>query len=86
MLESLEEGGDAASGARLLLGGTDVGCVTQAVESPFLGSRTLGLAQVDKDATAPGTRVVARVGDGEVAGEIVEHPVYEKGRRKAKEL
>jgi len=28
---------------------------------------------------------VARVGDEDIAGEIVQHPVYEKERRKAKE-
>jgi hypothetical protein len=32
-----------------------------------------------------GTRVTARVGDADVAGEIVEHPVYEKERKRAKE-
>jgi len=29
--------------------------------------------------------VVARVGGEDIAGEVVEHPVYEKARRKAKE-
>jgi hypothetical protein len=34
----------------------------------------------------PGTRVVARIDGEDVPGEVVEHPVYERERRKAKEL
>jgi len=60
--------------------------VTQAVVSPLLGGKTLGLAKVLKElAKAVGTSVSARVGDADVAGEIVEHPVYEKERKRAKE-
>lgn len=81
----LERGGDAATGARLLVGGEDVGWVTQAVEAPFLGGRTLGLAKIRQDLRVPGTAVVARLGDGETAGEVVEHPVYERGRTRARE-
>lgn len=82
---TLEQGGDAASGAPLFVDGDEVGLVTQAVEAPVLGGRTLGLAKLRKDLNVPGTRVVARVGDGDVAGEVVQHPVYEKERRRAKE-
>ena len=82
---TLERGGDAASGAPLHVDGDEVGLVTQAVEAPVLGGRTLGLAKLRKDLNVPGTRVVARVGDEDVAGEVVQHPVYEKERRKAKE-
>ena len=82
---TLERGGDAASGAPLFVDGDEVGLVTQAVEAPVLGGRTLGLAKLRKDLNVPGTRVVARVGDEDVAGEVVQHPVYEKERRKAKE-
>ena len=58
----------------------------QAVVSPFLGGKTLGLAKVPKVlAKAVGTHVSARVGDADVAGEIVEHPVYDKDRKRAKE-
>ena len=81
----LEGGGDAASGALLLVDGVEVGLVTQAIESPYLDGATLGLAKIRKDLNVPGTGVVARVGREDVAGEVVEHPVYEKGRRKAKE-
>ena len=81
----LEGGGDAASGALLLVDGVEVGLVTQAIESPYLDGATLGLAKIRKDLNVPGTGVVARVGREDVAGEVVEHPVYEKGRRRARE-
>lgn len=81
----LESGGDAASGATLSVDGEEVGFVTQAVESPFLGGKTLGLAKVRKDRKVPGTTVIARVEGEDVAGEIVEHPVYERDRKKVKE-
>jgi aminomethyltransferase len=81
---TLESGSDAASGARLFVGGEDVGFVTQAIESPFLGGRTLGLAKVRKELAEPGTRVEARVGDGAVSGEIVQHPVYDRERARVR--
>ena len=83
---TLEGGGDAASGAPLFVGGEEVGLVTQAVEAPVLGGRTLGLAKIRKDLNVPGTPVVIRVFGEDIAGEVVQHPVYEKERRKAKEL
>lgn len=82
----LESGGDAASGAPLLVDGQEVGLVTQAVESPYLGMKTLGLAKIRRELREPGVRVDAR-GEGElVPGEIVRHPVYDPERRRAKEL
>lgn len=81
----LEGGGDDASGATLSVDGSDVGFVTQAIVSPLLGGKTLGLAKVPKElAQAQGTRVTARIGDEDVAGEIAQHPVYEKERKRAK--
>jgi aminomethyltransferase len=81
----LDGGGDDASGARLSVDGSEVGFVTQAVVSPFLGGKTLGLAKVQRPlASSPGTRVTARVGTDDVSGEIVQHPVYEKERKRAK--
>jgi aminomethyltransferase len=82
----LESGGDAASGAPLSVDGQNVGLVTQAVASPHLGGRTLGLAKVHKDHREPGTRVAARVAGEDVPGEIVRHPVYDPERKRAKEL
>lgn len=81
----LESGGDAASGAPLLVGGEEVGLVTQAVVSPYLGGRTLGLAKVRKDLNVPGTRAEARLNGAAVQGEIVRHPVYDPERKRAKE-
>ena len=81
----LESGGEAASGAPLIVGGEEAGFVTQAVASPFLGGKTLGLAKIRKDLHVPGTRVEARVEGAPVGGEVVLHPVYEKERRKARE-
>ena len=82
----LESGGDDASGAKLSVDGAEIGLVTQTVVSPYLGGKTLGLEKVPKGLVkAVGTRVSARVGDADVAGEIVEHPVYDKDRKRAKE-
>jgi glycine cleavage system aminomethyltransferase T len=81
----LESGGDAASGAPLAAGGEEVGLVTQAVESPYLEGKTLGLAKIRKDLREPGVHVVATVDGREVAGEIVRHPVYDPERKRAKE-
>jgi glycine cleavage system T protein len=81
---TLESGGDAATDARLFVAGNDVGYVTQALLSPYLGGKTLGLAKVHKDHKEPGTKVTARVGDEDVPGEIVKHPVYDPERKKVK--
>jgi glycine cleavage system T protein (aminomethyltransferase) len=81
----LESGGEAASGAPLSVDGREVGLVTQAVESPHLGGRTLGLAKIHRDLREPGTRVVATVAGGAVPGEVVRHPVYDPERKRAKE-
>ncbi len=81
----LDSGGDEASGAPVFVGGEQVGLVTQAIVSPYLGGQTLGLAKIRKDLNEPGTRVEARVGDDRVPGQVVRHPVYEPERKRAKE-
>jgi aminomethyltransferase len=81
----LEGGGDESSGAPLWVDEEEVGLVTQAVASPFLGGRTLGLAKIQKDLNRPGQEVVAQVSEDQVAGEVVAHPVYDKERKRAKE-
>jgi len=81
----LESGGDDASGAPLSVDGAEVGFVTQAIVSPYLGGKTLGLAKVRKEQNQPGTKVTARVGEDTVSGEIVPHPVYDPERKRAKE-
>ncbi len=81
----LDSGGAAATGAPLAVEAEEVGLVTQAIVSPLLDGKTLGLAKVRVDLREPGTRVVARVSGEEVPGEIVRHPVYDPERRRAKE-
>ena len=81
----LESGGDAATGASLSADGREIGLVTQSVESPYLGGKTLGLAKVHKDVREPGTKVTASIGGDGVDGEIVHHPVYDPERKRAKE-
>jgi aminomethyltransferase len=81
----LEGGGDEASGAPLFVGEEEVGFVTQAVVSPHLGGRTLGLAKIRKDLNRPGQDVVAQIGEEQVGGEVVDHPVYDPKRARAKE-
>ena len=80
----LERGGGAATGARLLVGGEDVGHVTMAVTSPFLDGATLGLARVRKERATPGTGVIAMLEDGEVAGELRRTPVYDPERKRVR--
>ncbi len=82
---TLESGGDEASGAPIAVEGDEVGLVTQAVESPYLDGKTLGLAKVQKDVNAPGTKIEAQVGENRITGEIVDHPVYDPKRKRAKE-
>jgi aminomethyltransferase len=81
----LEGGGDEASGAPLWADDEEVGLVTQAVVSPYLGGKTLGLAKVAADLNRPGQSVVAQVGDQQIPGEVVSHPVYDPERKRAKE-
>jgi len=81
----LEGGGDEASGAPLWVGDEEVGLVTQAVVSPYLGGKTLGLAKIGADLNLPGQSVIAQVGDEQVPGEVVSHPVYDPERKRAKE-
>ena len=82
----LEGGGAAASGARLAVEGEEVGFVTQAIVSPYLGGKTLGLAKLRRPFNAAGTRVEASIDGSPVQGEVVRHPVYDPERRRAKEL
>jgi aminomethyltransferase len=81
----LERGGDEASGGAIGVDGEEVGLVTQAIESPYLGGKTLGLAKIRKDLKKPGQRIAVQVGEEQIAGEVVEHPVYDKERKRAKE-
>ena len=82
----LEAGGAEASGALLAtVDGARVGTVTQAIVSPHLDGATLGFAQIDRAATAPGTSLVATVAGVKAAAEVVPHPVYDPQRHRARE-
>jgi aminomethyltransferase len=81
----LESGGDAASGAPISVDGEEVGLVTQAIVSPHLNGRTLGLAKIRKDLREPGTAFAATVDGEQVPGEVVRHPAYDPERKRAKE-
>jgi aminomethyltransferase len=80
----LDSGADAATGATLFVDGNDVGTVTQAISSPFLEGKTLGLAKIRKALAKPGTAVSAEFGGRKVAGEVVRHPAYEPERKRVK--
>ena len=80
----LERGEDAATGAPLMIDGRQIGAVTMAAPSPYLGGKTLGLAKVDKDHATPGRRVLAVVGGEEIPGELVTTPVYDPERKRVR--
>jgi aminomethyltransferase len=81
----LDEGGEAATGARLLAGGRDTGHVTMAVVSPHLHGATLGLARVRREDAAPGTRLDAVLEDGTRTGaEVRRTPVYDPERTRVR--
>jgi glycine cleavage system aminomethyltransferase T len=80
----LEGGGAEASGAELSVDGAVVGFITQAVASPYLEGKTLGLAKVDRNRNQPGTAVEARVAGEAVPGTIVRHPAYDPERRRVR--
>jgi len=82
----LPTGGAAASGAPLTHAGEQVGYVTQAIVSPYLDGRTLGLAKLRRPHNSPGTGLEAIVEGLAVTAEVVRHPVYERERKRAKEL
>jgi aminomethyltransferase len=81
----LERGGDEASGGEIFVDGEEVGLVTQAIESPYLEGKTLGLGKIRKDLRNVGQEIEVAIGEETVRGEVVEHPVYDKERRRAKE-
>ena len=80
----LETGGAEATGAELTADRSVVGFITQAVVSPYLDGKTLGLAKVDKHWTNPGTTIEALVAGEPVSGSVVRHPVYDPERTRVK--
>jgi aminomethyltransferase len=82
----LQGGGAAASGAPLAHAGEQVGHVTQAIVSPYLDGKTLGLAKLRRPYQSPGTALEATVEGRAVDAEVVRHPVYDPERKRVKEL
>jgi aminomethyltransferase len=78
----LEGGERRATGAPLFRDDEQVGHVTMSVVSPYLDFATLGLARVAREHAAVGSRLVARLEEGEVAGEVVPMPVYDPERKR----
>ncbi len=66
-------------GARLRLNGSDIGQITMAIPSPYLGGRFLGLARVRKDLAAIGSSFEVSAGNKPTAT-IVRTPVYDPER------
>lgn len=82
----LPAGGAAATGATLSHAGELAGHITQAIVSPYLDGKTLGLAKLRGPHRSPGTMLEAVVEGVAVTAEVVRHPVYERERKRAKEL
>jgi aminomethyltransferase len=80
----LEAGGAEATGAELSVDGSVIGFITQAVVSPYLDGKTLGLAKVDKRWIDPGTAVEAQIAGRRVPGHIVRHPAYDPERTRVR--
>lgn len=80
----LDEGGADATGAQLTIDRSTVGFITQAVVSPYLDGKTLGLAKVEKRWTNPDTAIEAHITGKLIQGRIVRHPVYDPQRTRAK--
>ena len=82
---ALERGEDTATGAPLQSAeGEAIGAITMSMPSPYLGGKTLALAQVDEAHAAPGTSVRAAVDGDEIAGEVVSIPVYDPERKRVR--
>ena len=84
MSVTLDSGGEAATNAPILLDGSRIGSVTQAIRSPLLGGATLGLAKVEQAHARPGTRISATVEAREVAGRLGRQKVYDPERRRVR--
>ena len=84
MSVTLESGGDAASNAPIMGDGKKIGYVTQAITSPFLGGKTLGLAKIEKAHAKAGTPVSATVDGREVSGVIGRQKTYDPERKRVR--
>ncbi|MFJ1748141.1 aminomethyltransferase family protein [Streptomyces sp. NPDC088116] len=77
----VDAGPEAAEGARLELGGRDIGRLNMTVPSPHLGGATLGLARIDLDAAKADSALTAVTTTGaRVAATVRTTPVYDPER------
>ncbi len=84
MSVTLESGGDAATNASVMREGLKIGYVTQAITSPFLSGKTLGLVKIERAHAHPGTRVSAIVDGHEVSGQLGGQKVYDPERKRVR--
>lgn len=84
MSVTLESGGDLATNAPITLDGRKVGFVTQAIASPFLGGKTLGLAKIEKLPARPGARITVTVDGREISGVIGRQKTYDPERKRVR--
>ena len=84
MSVTLESGGEAATDAPVIREGKKIGYVTQAVTSPFLGGKTLGLAKIEKAHAKPGTQVSATIDGRAVAGRLGAQKTYDPERKRVR--
>lgn len=69
-------------GATLMLGGDEVGHITMALPSPYLGGKLLGMCRLQRAAAEPGT-VLRLAGDSaDVRAEVLRTPVYDPERKR----
>lgn len=84
MSVTLEAGGDAATNAPVMLDGTKVGFVTQAIVSPFLRGKTLGLAKITKAQARRGSAITVQVEGRDIAGVIGQQKTYDPERTRVR--
>jgi aminomethyltransferase len=84
MSVTLDSGGDAATNAPITRNGKKIGYVTQAIVSPLLNGKTLGLAKIEKADAKLGAPVSATVDGREVAGQLGAQKVYDPERKRVR--
>jgi glycine cleavage system T protein (aminomethyltransferase) len=84
MSVTLDSGGDAATNAPITRNGKKIGYVTQAIVSPLLNGKTLGLAKIEKADAKLGAPVSATVEGREVAGQLGAQKVYDPERKRVR--
>jgi aminomethyltransferase len=84
MSVTLDSGGDAATNAPITRNGKKIGYVTQAIVSPLLNGKTLGLAKIEKADAKLGAPVSATIDGREVPGQLGAQKVYDPERKRVR--